>query len=106
MGKFDGILLCSDLDDTLLTTDKHISDDNKRMIEYFKQEGGKFTFATGRIPHGAKLMLKYIEPNAPMVCFNGAGIFDHRTDELLWRMALDDDAVKVMEFVDKNFPYS
>ena len=106
MGKFDGILLCSDLDDTLLTTDKHISDDNKRMIEYFKKEGGKFTFATGRIPHGAKLMLKYIEPNAPMVCFNGAGIFDHRTDELLWRMALDDDAVKVMEFVDKNFPYS
>lgn len=106
MGKFDGILLCSDLDDTLLTTDKKISEDNKRMIEYFKSEGGLFTFATGRITHGANLMVKYIKPNAPMVCFNGAAIYDHVSKRLLWKLELDNDAVKVMEFVDKQFPFS
>ena len=57
MGKFDGILLCTDLDDTLLTTDKRVSDENSKAIEYFKSEGGLFTFATGRVPQGAKLHL-------------------------------------------------
>ena len=78
MGKFDGILLCTDLDDTLLTTDKRVSDENSKAIEYFKSEGGLFTFATGRVPQGAKLMLNYVHPNAPMVCFNGAAIYEMR----------------------------
>ena len=42
MGKFDGILLCTDLDDTLLTDDKRVSEENKRAIEYFQSEGGLF----------------------------------------------------------------
>ena len=49
MGKFDGILLCTDLDETLLTTDKKVSKENYDAIEYFKKEGGKFTFITGRV---------------------------------------------------------
>ncbi len=106
MGKFDGILLCTDLDDTLLTTDKKISEDNKKAIDYFKSEGGLFSFATGRIPYGASLMLKYIEPNVPMVCFNGAGIYDHVEKKLLWKMALDEKAVEVLEFIDRKFPFS
>ena len=84
MGKFDGILLCTDLDDTLLTTDKRVSDENSKAIEYFKSEGGLFTFATGRVPQGAKLMLNYVHPNAPMVCFNGAAIYDFNDEKLLW----------------------
>lgn len=106
MGKFDGILLCTDLDDTLLTTDKKISEDNKKAIEYFKSEGGLFSFATGRIPYGACLMLKHIEPNAPMVCFNGAGIYDHKKDKLLWQLELGEDAIEVLEFIDNNYPFS
>ncbi|MCX7715541.1 MAG: Cof-type HAD-IIB family hydrolase [Clostridia bacterium] len=106
MGKFDGLLLCTDLDDTLLTTDKKISDENRNAIEYFKSEGGLFTFATGRIPHGARLMLQYIKPNVPMICFNGAGIYDHKKEQLLWKITLDEDALEVLEFVDKNLPFS
>lgn len=62
MGKFDGILLCTDLDDTLLTTDKRVSDENSKAIEYFKSEGGLFTFATGRVPQGAKVNAKLRSP--------------------------------------------
>lgn len=104
MGKFDGILLCTDLDDTLLTTDKQISEENKKAIEYFKNEGGLFTFATGRVVHGARMMLEHIAPNAPMVCFNGGGIYDFKRDKLLWSVYLDDEAIEVVEFVDRNFP--
>ena len=55
--KFKGILLCTDLDETLLTTgDKRLTDENRRAIEYFMSEGGYFTFATGRVPMGANLL--------------------------------------------------
>ncbi len=104
MGKFDGILLCSDLDDTLLTTDKRVSEENKKAIEYFKSEGGLFTFATGRVVQGARMMLEYISPNAPMVCFNGGAIYDFRHNKLIWSVFLDNKAIEVVEFVDRFFP--
>ena len=106
MGKFSGILLCTDLDDTLLTTDKRISDGNRRAIEYFQSEGGLFSFATGRVPIGASLMLEYIKPNAPMVCFNGGGIYDFTQKRLIWSALLDKEAINVLEFVEKRFPYA
>lgn len=105
-GKFEGILLCTDLDDTLLTSDKSVSKENKEALEYFMSEGGLFTFATGRIPYGAKLMLEHIVPNAPMVCFNGAGIYDFEEDHLLWNMSLHRDRIKILEFVEENLPFS
>ena len=76
MGKFDGMLLCTDLDDTLLTDNKQVSEKNRKAIDYFKSEGGLFTFSTGRVPMGARLILEYVVPNAPIVCFNGGGIYD------------------------------
>ena len=50
MGKFDGILICTDLDGTILKNDKTISNRNIEAMEYFKKEGGYFTFVTGRMP--------------------------------------------------------
>lgn len=105
MGKFDGILLCTDLDDTLLTTDKRVSEENSRAIEYFKAEGGLFTFATGRVPMGARLMLEYVHPNAPMICFNGAAIYDFEQNKMLWSRSLDADAVKAVEYIDNMFDF-
>lgn len=106
LGKFDGILLCSDLDDTLLTTDKRISDGNKQAIEYFKSEGGLFTFATGRVVDGARVMLDYIEPNAPMVCFNGAGIYDFAQEKMLYIKGLGSGAESVVELIYNTVPYA
>jgi len=40
MGKFTGILICTDLDGTLLKNDKTISRENLDAIEHFKGEGG------------------------------------------------------------------
>ena len=47
MKKFEGMLMCTDLDGTLFQTDKTVSEENKEAIEYFKSEGGYFTFITG-----------------------------------------------------------
>ena len=47
MGKFDGVLLASDYDDTLYGTDMTVSAENVKAIEYFTAQGGTFTVATG-----------------------------------------------------------
>lgn len=104
MGKFDGILLCTDLDATLLNDEHHVSEENIKAIEYFKAEGGMFTFVTGRVPSGARLMLEYVKPNVPVVTFNGAGIYDFEKNELLWGTYLDDRAKKLIEYVEKRIP--
>ena len=68
MGKFDGYLICTDLDGTLLRKDKSVSKENLEAIEYFKNEGGKFTFITGRMPFYAGDISNLIKPNTPIVC--------------------------------------
>ena len=104
MKKFDGILLCTDLDGTLLRNDKTISRENKEAIEYFKSEGGLFTFITGRMPYYVSDMYEAINPNCPFGCINGGGIYDHRRGEYLWTTQLDDSVSVLIEYIDKNIP--
>lgn len=104
MGKFDGILLCTDLDGTLLDDERLVSQKNTDAIEYFKREGGNFTFVTGRVPRGAKLMLDFIHPNIPVVAFNGAGIYDFAENKLLWGLYLDEDSKSVIRYVEERLP--
>lgn len=104
MGKFDGILLCSDLDGTLLKNDKSISKENIEAIEYFKKEGGRFTFITGRIPIFVKDICKTVNPNLPFGCINGGGLYDYEKSEYVWKQPLSDDVMTLVEYVDRNLP--
>lgn len=104
MKKFDGILICTDLDGTLLRNDKTISKENIDAIEYFKSEGGLFTFITGRMPYYVSDMYNTINPNCPFGCVNGAGIYDHRTMEYKWTLPLDPDFTRLVAHIDENLP--
>lgn len=104
MGKFDGILFVTDLDGTLLNDDKKISKENKQAIKYFEDEGGLFTFITGRIPFGTRMILEQFVPKIPFGCMNGGGIYDYSEKKLLWCKTLPKSAFEIVEFVDKNFP--
>ena len=48
MGKFDGVLLASDFDDTLYGLDRQVCPRNRKALNYFIAQGGRFTVATGR----------------------------------------------------------
>ncbi len=100
MGKFEGILICTDLDGTLLRNDKTVSRENLEAIEYFKSEGGYFTFVTGRMPCSATRILETVKPNAPIGCINGGGVFDHRTGQYLWKRPISRDVLEMVEYVD------
>ena len=83
MNKFKGILFCTDLDGTLYRADKTVSKENLQAIEYFKSEGGLFTFITGRMPVIATEVYEKIHPNAPYGCGNGSCIFDGEKNKFL-----------------------
>ncbi|MBE6685119.1 MAG: HAD family phosphatase [Ruminococcaceae bacterium] len=102
MGKFDGILICTDLDGTLLRSDRSISQENLDAIEYFKSEGGYFTFITGRMPYFSKMIYDAVGANAPVGCVNGGGIYDYEKGEYLWLATLSDSVIELVEHVDKN----
>lgn len=102
--KFEGMLFCTDLDGTLYNDDKLVSKENLDAIEYFKSEGGLFTFITGRPPLTAKEIYRIIKPNAPYGCFNGAGIFDGKKDKLIWNLFLDNSVNELVQEVGNKLP--
>ena len=104
MKKFDGILFCTDLDGTLYNDEKEVSRENLDAIEYFKREGGLFTFITGRVPQTSWQMCEIIKPNAPYGCVNGGGIYDPNSRAFLWNASLDDDFLELVRAVDENLP--
>ena len=104
MGIFDGTLICTDLDGTLYRNDKSVSAENLRAIEFFKSEGGYFTFITGRMPYYAGKALGVICPNAPFGCINGGGVFDHINGDYVWRVELPREALELVTYIDENFP--
>ena len=104
MGNFDGILLCTDLDGTLLKNDRTISRENLEAIAYFKENGGLFTFVTGRMPIFAADICRALDPNAPFGCVNGGGLFDYRAGRYVWHQALSRDVLPLIALVDENCP--
>ena len=103
MGKFDKILICTDLDGTLFRNDKTISSKNIKAIEYFKSEGGFFTFVTGRMPLFSSHVAEIIKPNAPFGCINGAGLFDVNKNDYIWTKSLSDGYKELIKEIDEKF---
>lgn len=104
MKKFEGMLFCTDLDGTLYSSDKTVSKQNLDAIEYFKAEGGLFTFITGRVPKTSQEICKVIKPNAPFGCINGGGIYDPCQKKYLWKMSLPEEGLALAREVDARFP--
>ncbi len=104
MKKFDGMLICTDLDGTLLCSDFTISQENIDAIEYFKSEGGYFTFITGRMPSYVKYICDAINPNCPFGCINGGGLYDHTSQKYIWTHGLPNSVIELVKYAEENLP--
>ena len=101
MGKFDGVLLASDFDNTLLNTETarrmgtevpEVSAENQRALEYFMGQGGKFAIATGRALPAFIKFSGQVPMNAPGIVCNGAALYDFQREEYLETILLDESA--------------
>lgn len=104
MKKFEGMLFCTDLDGTFFSSDKTASKENLDAIEYFKSQGGLFTFITGRVPQTAAAICRQIRPNAPYGCINGGGIFDPVENRYIWNTHVSPDVMELVREVDACLP--
>lgn len=106
MGKFSGVLLISDYDDTLYGSTLHLLDTDRDAIRYFMEQGGRFTVATGRArkTFTPQVALEDIPLNAPVILSNGATIFDYQTDQMVRRTYLPERIIDDMLDVCGKFP--
>ena len=113
MGKFTGVLLASDFDNTLIYTEEALRtgapvpplpERNRRALEYFMAQGGRFAVSTGR---ALAAFIKYadmVPMNAPGVVCNGAALYDFGTGEYLETALLDRKALERGQAVLDRFP--
>lgn len=106
MGIFDGLLLVSDLDGTLLNSQSKIGDKTHEKLKYFMENGGRFSVATGRTAGSMSLNLPDILTNAPSVFHSGAIIFDLNTKREIEHYTLDESVYSLAEAALLNIPFS
>jgi len=113
MGKFSGMLLVSDFDNTLLYTEKALRSQgecpemplrNVEKIRYWMAEGGCFAVATGRAMSAYRSYHPMVPSNAPTVVDNGGAIYDFRTNEYLVTSFLPAGAREHIKAVMEAFP--
>ena len=104
MGKFDGILLASDFDDTLYDAVLQIPERSLEAIRYFIREGGYFCVSTGRAHRTFAPFAPLVPMNAPAVLSNGAAIYDFQADRMLEQTCLPCGAPADLAAVMEAFP--
>ena len=113
MGKFNGVLLASDFDNTLIHTEDclrsglpmpPLSPENRAALEYFMAEGGRFSIATGRALAAFAPIAPLVPFNAPCVVCNGAAIYDWQKQVYLEFSLLEESVLPRAQAVLDAFP--
>ncbi len=97
------VILFSDMDGTLLNSQKLINDIDRKAIEKFTSLGGKFTVATGRTIQTFARSQRILNLQMPVIMYNGAMIYDYSAKKILYSQSLPeisrDMIKKVMNFM-------
>ena len=104
MGKFDGVLLVSDYDDTFLGTDHAVSPRNYEALDYYLSQGGLFTIATGRAYRTFSPHVHLAPVNAPVILSNGSALYDFQKNEMVLQTMLPDSCLEDLSDVLTRFP--
>ncbi|MBO4853621.1 MAG: HAD-IIB family hydrolase [Oscillospiraceae bacterium] len=113
MGKFSGVLIASDYDNTIAYTQPSlingtppppVSEENRAAISYFISEGGTFSVATGRALSSFDTVRGGIPCNGPTILFNGAAIYDYAAHTYLCTAFLPPRAADCAQQVLDRFP--
>lgn len=106
MGKFSGVLLATDYDETLYGVNQGITPENRAAIQYFISEGGHFTVSTGRSYRNFAIQMEResLPVNTPVILSNGANIYDFANRKMLYETLMRPEVVQDMAEVCKCFP--
>ena len=104
MGKFDGVLLVSDFDDTIYGSRHELGERNLQALSSFMEQGGRFTVATGRAYRTFMAYAPLVPMNAPTILSNGSALYDFKTGEMLEQTFLPEKSVEDFVAACAQFP--
>jgi Cof subfamily protein (haloacid dehalogenase superfamily) len=100
-----GVLVVSDVDNTLLTEEAGLPQENLEAIRRFCALGGSFTLATGRNVPSARRYLEKLPINAPVILLNGGLIYDFEREMPLNAHYISrEKALPVLQELIRQFP--
>lgn len=102
--KYDGIVIFSDLDGTLLDDDRRLSQENYDAVARFVSQGGRFGVATGRMERTTLHNFPGLAINIPSIFFNGALTYDINTHEEYSSVYLPKDLKPLMADIVSRYP--
>lgn len=83
-----------DLDGTLLTSDKKISDINKNVLKFLESKGVKIFIVTGRTYVSAKPFAEELGLDSYVISYNGAKVVDYKNDNIIFELPLGEEYAK------------
>ncbi|WP_411679275.1 HAD family hydrolase [Clostridium thailandense] len=102
--RFKGYLLVSDMDGTLIGSDKLISVENIKAINRFAAQGGIFTLATGRMMESVRKYLDVVDVNIPIILYNGTKIYDYNEGKTIYELFLEDKVKNIIRKLKQHDP--
>lgn len=98
------VLLMTDMDGTLLPSDKNILKKDMDAINRFREMGGKFTLATGRALESMRKYIGMMDIDLPAIIYNGAVIYDFKANKMLYCQEMSPKSRDIVNDVLKKFP--
>jgi Cof subfamily protein (haloacid dehalogenase superfamily) len=97
--------IATDLDGTLLRTDKSVSDRTREAVHAAEDAGLLVVIATGRPPRWIPPVIELLGDRGLVVCANGATVYDPARHELVARTELDVDVTAtIIDDLEDAFP--
>ncbi len=98
------VWIISDLDGTLLPSDKKPLERDLAAIRAFEQAGGHFAIATGRTIQAAEQYQLMLGLQTPMIVYNGAAIYDSQRREVMFSQCLPQNARVMTQEIMAAYP--
>ena len=98
-------LVMVDLDGTLLTPEKKITEKTIQVIKEFQQKGGVFVVNTGRGYATASKIVKEVGISCDYICLSGAGIYDD-SGKCIKNDYMTEEEVLVVREIEKKYGIS
>ena len=96
-------MVCIDMDGTLLTKRKKISEYNKKIIKAAHDRGIEIVVTTGRLYNNAAYFSKILGVSSPVIAANGAIVIDQKTNKIIYEQEIPKDiCLKILEVLMKN----
>lgn len=93
-------MLVCDFDGTLYTDDFKVTDETINAVKKYKEAGGIFVIATGRLYQAIKPFAKLFDLTNEIITYQGSGVFDLKTDKLLMSNEINKElAVQVYSYL-------